>query len=768
MLAERTTRPGLVALAGAALVCAGAAACGNERQDTHSTVESLVSPEAVADGLERLRGVGSPSVVHTWDFRDPQTIEEWVLPEGIVATHEAEGTRLTVSAGAGMMHVKDRVPPGANALAMRGRFGGAVNPDFGGESHSMSTVWWNSEAGKGSVWKTVYAGEEFEEHVFMLAGNATWNQAPTYFGWSPVNVNSDFAPTQLLLDRVELIHLPPSAVFSSTGYTQESPRWQIGEESKLAVVGPPGFAWRREGLTLGENERVRVGGLLDGLVALDGSALRFEVAVIRGKKRDVVLSEELSYRAIEGIATFERDVDLAKWEGETVALELALQKPSEGTAAHGGVWIEPRLVRDVEVSARPRRIVLVTIDTLRADYLSVYGRDDTKTPFFEELASRGTLFENCYSTTTTTNPSHASILTSLHVLDHNVSDNGTALSSSAQTLPEMLSPVGYRGVGVVAAVHMMHRNSGLGQGFGVHSAPLGHPPRTGEEINEMALAFARDQGGARFFLWAHYFDVHAPYEPPPGYDRMYYEGDEKDPSHPGLNATSLPDDWENIGYWSFLLGVRDPAFPIAQYRAGITYADDNLRALFEGLTGDGHEDTLFVVTSDHGESMGEHGLYYEHGGLYDPVTHVPLLLFGPGIPAGVRVSDVVSTVDIVPTILDYAGVRAAARARGRSLREVIEGRAEPRPAVLEDLPWTLGVRDGDFKYMSGGGVMLFDLSADPAELDNVEAQHPDSVSAMQEYLDRRREARYVDLQPDDRELDPEMMRMLEEIGYAGD
>jgi arylsulfatase A-like enzyme/cytochrome c-type biogenesis protein CcmH/NrfG len=278
---------------------------------------------------------------------------------------------------------------------------------------------------------------------------------------------------------------------------------------------------------------------------------------------------------------------------------------------------------------KPRSLIVITLDTTRADRLGAYGHPEAQTPNLDRLAARGTLYERAYATVPETLPSHASIFTGLYPPSHGVRLNlNYHLPDEAVTLAELLGGRGLRTTAVCAA-DVLDRRFGLAQGFQIYDAP--EIPIAGgddgewsaEEITTKALAHMRGWEEQPYFLWAHYYDPHAPFEPLPPFAAP--EGAE--PESPEL------------------------------YDLEIAFADHWIGVLLDRLDARGGlDDTLIVVVGDHGESLGEHGESYHMLFVYDATIHVPLIVAGPGAPAGRRVADVVSTVEVFSTILASFGV----------------------------------------------------------------------------------------------------------------
>lgn len=363
----------------------------------------------------------------------------------------------------------------------------------------------------------------------------------------------------------------------------------------------------------------------------------------------------------------------------------------------------------------PPLVLLVTIDTLRADRLSCYG-GTAKTPAIDSLASRGLRFESAYSPCPLTGPSHASLLTGLEPPEHGVRDNGVALPAAAPTLAEVLAAAGYDTAAFVGAAPLDER-LGFSRGFATYdgrfSTRPGSPRYAERNALEVTAAAARYVGGRRegtegkperpLFLWLHFFDPHAPYEPPPPFDRG------KD-----------------------------------RYDGEIAYVDSALREFLtllelSGLLG---PESLVVLASDHGEALGEHG-EPTHGLLvHDATLRVPLVVAGHGVEPGV-VREPVSLLDVAPTVAAHAGVSWPGPLSGRPLPARSGEAAASRDLYAESYfayfryRWAgqRALRGGPWKWVDGGpDRALYETVADPGETIDRAASNPDEARRLEERL----------------------------------
>ncbi len=384
-------------------------------------------------------------------------------------------------------------------------------------------------------------------------------------------------------------------------------------------------------------------------------------------------------------------------------------------------------------AAQPTSLVLITLDTTRADHLGCYG-GTAATPVLDGLAARGVRFARCDTAAPVTLPSHATILTGLLPPRHGVRDNGTfRLAQSFETVAERLRAAGWDTGAVVGAV-VLARQFGLAQGFRRYDDALGgREERPGEEVTDAALAVL---GGLRapFFLWVHYYDPHEPYEPPPELVR----GDG----------------------------------PGARYDGELAATDRALGRLLRALP----PGCTVMVVGDHGEMLGDHG-EATHGVLLERgARRVPLIAAGPGVARGRVVTELVATVDVAPTLLELAG-NAARGLDGRSLVSALAGGRLPGAATtycesllpLYAYRWhpLRALSDGRWLFVDGPAVRLYDLRRDPGETRNVAAAHPGVVRRWARRLAALRR-RWNDLEtPAQQAVDEETRRQLASLGYLG-
>lgn len=380
-----------------------------------------------------------------------------------------------------------------------------------------------------------------------------------------------------------------------------------------------------------------------------------------------------------------------------------------------------------------KNVVLITIDTLRGDMLSIAG-GPARTPVLDQLATDGWWFENAYSTSMLTNPSHASIMTSLYPRDHGVYDNESGIPDGVRTLAAAMQQQGKRTAAVINFPHLNPEVSNLGQGF-EWVIKGERRERRAPEISQLTLStidkLQEQSPGSGWFVWVHYTDPHAPYEPPESHPPAPLASHERTPIEKAQRAAP---GFQRRNPW-FEQAFKTHTFVeelTHKYVAEVEAADAGLALLVEGLRRRGMDrDTAYVITSDHGENLGEHELYFHHGGLYRPTVHVPLIVSAPGLDTR-RWEDLVSTVDIAPTVLEMVAADPWRPMRGQSLFDLARTPGPFREHVFSEhmLEQQVAVRSTDATLilhrkstrqfpsyvMKSGTEELYHRRVDPQEL----------------------------------------------------
>ncbi len=432
----------------------------------------------------------------------------------------------------------------------------------------------------------------------------------------------------------------------------------------------------------------------------------------------------------------------------------------------------------------PLGVIFVTVDTLRADYLSSYGHARVLTPGFDRVASGGVLFSQAISQSTTTTPSHASMFTSLYLQDHNVYSNFEALGNAPRTLGELFAGRGFRTFSIANMRHLNPEVSNLGQG--IQTFVKSSNFRRADATIDTFLEWLDEGGEVPFYAWVHFADVHTPYQPPPPYDRFYYDDDERDPAKRSLKRIwpFLPEHMSDHPFFlQWLDGITDVEWVFAQYQGAVTYVDDEIGRLVDSLEErDLLHRTVIVLTADHGEALGEHDMYFVHTGLYEPTVHVPLITYFPGAGRqGVQVSEVVELVDIFPTLLEFFDIPPPHNMRGRSLWPLIRGEVPPERIAFSEHAGgnQVSLRSNRYKYVRHlrnnrlqpsypfieGKEELYDLKKDPSERTDLSTHLPSVVRLFRQELKNRRKDRF-DLAVGEAEISNETVEVLRSLGYV--
>ena len=515
--------------------------------------------------------------------------------------------------------------------------------------------------------------------------------------------------------------------------------------------------------------------------------------------------------------------ELLAWTPKLTSVRVWLGLLSVALAANAiGVLAFTGSASRASSGQEPRaNVLLITLDTLRADHLGCYGADDARTPNIDALAEQSIVFDDATSQANTTGPSHTTMLTGLIPLEHGARQNGVRISDRVRTLPEMLSEEGYSTGAVVSGFTLKNRACGLAPRFdryddeliawtwmpevcarlrlvkfAIRTAPrrgarILRSDRPADETVDAALAWLGRRADEPWFLWVHCYDPHAPYEPPPPFDRMH------DPEYAGDPYV----DWYRMGTDARRALVDDPrelAHMRAMYKGEISFVDREVGRLLSWLESAGEdENTLVVLTSDHGEGLGEHGYYFDHGTyLYDTELRVPLIV---RLPASLREPQSLAVfpmrlqgqmrlVDLTPTVLEMLGLETPPGMFGASSFSNGWGAVESRPSLAVadaqgDLSGydlerhKLSVRMNGYKLIWTSEYWLdttrvpeafefYELGTDPLELTN--AAHTDPPAGSFEARMREELEAFLSMgaaSGGELEVSPELRERLRELGY---
>ncbi len=396
----------------------------------------------------------------------------------------------------------------------------------------------------------------------------------------------------------------------------------------------------------------------------------------------------------------------------------------------------------------PRNLILISIDTLRADHLGCYGHPRPTSPAIDAIAAQGVVFDDASATSPWTKPSHASLLTGLYPSGSGVVAMNSVLAADVVPLAEHLGRNGFHTGAVVNSSYLT--NGGLERGFrDFQSIDHVQGRREGSRVTEAAIAWLGRRLPGKFFAFFHYMDVHSDYASLPRYEQMFaepYDG-------PATGATSQ---LYQVAEGRLLLAAKDVRHLENLYDASIRQVDDELGRLFAYLGEHGLLDTsLVVILSDHGEEFLEHGSVLHGKSQFQEVVRIPLIVRGPGVPQGTRVRTPVSLVDVMPTCTALLGVPVPAGLDGIRLQPFWERPAARSPERLlyfeADVtfpppgpgPVPVGpfraVRNERFKLhldTRTKQTLLFDLAADPGERRDAAREHPELAGALRARLEQ--------------------------------
>jgi arylsulfatase A-like enzyme len=412
-------------------------------------------------------------------------------------------------------------------------------------------------------------------------------------------------------------------------------------------------------------------------------------------------------------------------------------------------------------------VLLISLDTLRADHLSSYGYERETTPFMDEQAAAGVRFHWAFVNTLATTNSHTTILSSQYQESHGVMRGGQK-STKDNRLPEELALVqesfqrfGYRTLGVTDGGNFAERH-GFGRGFDEFE---GKEVR-GAQDGSKAFLDMLDRNlpsNQPLFLLFHTYEIHAPYDPPAPFDTQFSTGAESEFVPTGRNLRRVRDTASQD------LTPTDLEHIVSLYDGGIRFTDSVLEDMFERLEERGFfdDDYLVVITADHGEEFGDHGGVLHRGLLYDELIRVPLIIKGSRLPGGEVRDDIISSIDIAPTLLAYAGVPIPESMQGRDLFS--ERRRPPHGEIIfAQLRSTrYALRTKEWKFIESEGIELYNLTTDPGETINVALDHLDRVAEFQGLIKRWREGQEGRrLQAGSTELSKEEIQELKALGYV--
>ncbi len=541
------------------------------------------------------------------------------------------------------------------------------------------------------------------------------------------------------------------------------------KETELVFRGVPVPAGAR--LVMGVGARggprgVRLGGGL-------------EVAVSRGSEKEVIFSKNallaLSKRLTKN-AWHDAELDLSRFGGEELDFHF-----SNGSGKLMGLGpLEIRSEKKKKIRRRTvshTNVLIITLDAVRADHMGFMGKRAVKTPNMDRLAQEGVVFINHFAQSHITIPSHMSLLASKFPRTIRTLDNYQYNLPPMETIASRLEKAGFRTSAIVSTALLNPQwCRGIERGFTDYFPVLGMERAASQGLNILG-DWMTENSGRPFFSWIHLFDAHFPYQAPKPFFGMYAgsAGEKAELGSVHLHAQTEA--------WLKQKGITDLSLPAAEYGAEITYLDYELGRLFRKMEAMGILDnTLVMITSDHGEYLGERGNYFCHVGLHDETMRIPLIMRLPGRLGAGRVVDGMSmNVDLAPTALEVLGL-SADDMEGESLLPLVEGKTEEVHEYVVDEGAhgaQIAMRTKKWKYIKTledvsysasfqrrkGEVELFDLENDPAEEKNVAREHPETAARFSAMADEWLKARSGGVKAEQIEADEETKKKLEALGY---
>jgi arylsulfatase A-like enzyme len=398
---------------------------------------------------------------------------------------------------------------------------------------------------------------------------------------------------------------------------------------------------------------------------------------------------------------------------------------------------------------RKTNLILIGIDSLRADHMSLYGYRHLTTPHMDKFAARGAVFENAFSPSIPTTPGYGSMLTGMDCFGTNVVAlrHEGGLGKHLETLPELLGKQGYNTTCVGFSGNAASRGFQKYIDFSGWGSWAEGRSRKAENLNAVTIPELKRLADEKepFFLFMRHMDPHSPYLPPQPFDRAFYDRNEFDRKNKSLKAPlSFKPFCDYFASW-FPPGCADKDYIVAQYDGAVAYMDACIQNIFATLEALGiEEETLVVINADHGETLYDHDCFFDHHGLYDCTLHIPLIFVCPGkVPAGSRHRDVCLMKDIMPTMLEIMGVTSKTRFDGRSLLGLMRGepRAPEPEFYITECTWMrkhgwrtpqwklIHALEPDFHFKPE--VELYDLIRDPGENCNLAKKEPAVVAMLE-------------------------------------
>ena len=440
----------------------------------------------------------------------------------------------------------------------------------------------------------------------------------------------------------------------------------------------------------------------------------------------------------------------------------------------------------LKTGPRIDRVVLITVDTLRADHIGAYGYPRDTSPFFDEISGKGVLFQNCFAPMSTTVPSLASMFTSLYPLQHGVIKNGLLLEDRYMTLAEVFKKKRYKTAGIVSTRQFEAAN--MKQGFDYFDEPVADEKLSKTKYRPAGSTVSRAlewlenlNSDDRAFIWIHLFDPHIPLQAPEQISLRLKSETNDDRMINYLLKTHRTE----LDYFrnneAYMLGC------ITAYDAEVRYADDQIRRFFDYYQSTGlGEKTLWIYTADHGEGLGNHNFWGHGKHIYNEQLHIPLLMYCPDWESPVKlVEELVESIDLFPTLCDLIDASASLpdNIQGCSLIPVLfpgSGRITPRPIAFSQRrdfdpverpelgDEKFAVQSSQYKYIHAteGPDEFFNLQRDPYETMNLINSKTDEETCLKNMLFNKVRALKSDSAATHIYVDENAIEHLRSLGYT--
>ena len=512
----------------------------------------------------------------------------------------------------------------------------------------------------------------------------------------------------------------------------------------------------------------------------ESHGVRFSVSVTSGGREQQVFQRRLTpATSLQDRGWLEQEISLEEFAGQRVGVVLRADFGARADASPGyAVWGEPEILAETTSSRSLPNVVLVSFDTLRADYLGTYGHSDEISRHVDAIASSGTVFENCVSQSSWTRPGHFAMLASrypsLSLMKYN--KKHCRISPDVTTLAEALKANDYLTAAFTGGGYMA-RKSGFEQGFDYF---ITHGRLLENHLRPIA-EWLESHATSRFFLFLHNYNVHNPYDPPEDARARFV------PNPPAACEGVVFSRWdvESGKAAKCRLDPEGSTYVQGLYAGEVFHVDRVFGKVVRELERLGvAERTIFILTSDHGEELLDHGGLNHISTSYQELIHVPLILAGPGVPSGARIQDTVQVLDVAPTLLSLLGLEPPEGFQGRDLTPLFRESGHPQLPAFSASAWdpsmdfakkrphtlTAAILDDRKKLIRRLGASLdvterYDVEADPREQRNLD----DSAVPWGNELDGalKRWLRALPRQNEclEGEMDPAVVEELRALGY---